>query len=102
MQDEKIRLKIHKNIWSEKDKKSIILILSLMALGVYKPRKYHKPKAGLLEIRNPFNPQQFFMYGGKTIHSVSLNDVISKISTKNPGSPNKRAFLPNIKNQLRQ
>jgi hypothetical protein len=88
-----------KNIWSEKEKRSIILILSLMALGMYKPRKYHKPKAGLLEIWNPSNPQQFFMYGGKTIHSdsVSLNDVISKISTKNPASPNNSAFLPNAK-----
>lgn len=88
-----------KNIWCEKEKKSIILILSLMALGVYKPRKYHKSKAGLLEIHNPSNPEQFFLYGGKTINSdsVSLNDVVSKIPTKNPDFSNNRAFLPNTK-----
>lgn len=85
-----------KSLLSKKDKKSIILILSLMALGVYKSRRYHKPKAGLLPIQNPSNLQQIFMYGGKTIHSVSLKDVI-RSSTKRTGSPNKKAFLPNTK-----
>ncbi|MDF2737179.1 MAG: hypothetical protein K0S93_1036 [Nitrososphaeraceae archaeon] len=86
-----------KNLWRENDKKSLILILSLMALGVYKPRRYNKPTIGLYEIQNPVNPRQFFMYGGKTIHSISLNDVVGSISPKRPDAHNKRAFLPNTK-----
>ncbi|HSF50932.1 MAG TPA: hypothetical protein VLA74_09255 [Nitrososphaeraceae archaeon] len=46
-----------KNIWSEKEKKSIIHILSLMTIGVYKPR-YNIPKSstGLYRYRNKRYP----------------------------------------------
>lgn len=90
-------IKIRKNIWNEKNKKSIILILSLTAFGAYKPRKYSKLKAGLYPIHNPSNLQECGMYDGKTISYVSLNDVVSRVRTKSSGSPNKRAYLPNYK-----
>jgi len=77
------RRRRQKNIWSEKEKKSIIHGLSLMALGVYRPQyKVTKTKLYVYKFQKyPFFSHQSVMDSGKTIYSISLK--------------NKRAFLSN-------
>jgi hypothetical protein len=77
----------------------IILILSLAAFGVKKPKEYKKSKLGLVIIRNPIDSQQqqTYMYGAKTkkpLPGVGLSDLINKLPNKSSDFPNKKAFLP--------